>query len=106
MLLGKDDVQLSIAWWDYRMMVQVQIANEELGSNNLFTEHTRPDVDSESACNVFCSLVWVFIAPRMQVTSVCCSECEICCFVSERDVFQESLLFLCFVCLKTLCQSV
>jgi len=82
MLLGKDDVQIFVAWRDYRMMVQIQIDNEELGSSNLFTEHIRPDVDFETACNVFCSLVWIFITPRMQEKSVCCSECEICCFIS------------------------
>ena len=98
-----------IAWWDYRMMVQIRIANEELGSSNLFTEQTRPHFDSETACNVFYSLMWGFITPRMQVTSVCRSRCEICCFVSECDVFQESRPFLCFVqhvYVKTLCQSV
>ena len=109
-LLGEYDVQLSIAWWDYRMTVLIRIADEELGSSNFFTEHTRPDVESEIACNLFCSLVCVFVAPpRMQVTSVCCSRCEICCFIGECDVFQESRLFLCIVQhvhLKTLCQSV
>jgi len=79
---------------DYRMMMQIQTDNEEFGSSNLFTEHTRPDVDFETACNVFCSLVWVSIGPRMQVTCVCCSQCEICCFIGEHEIFQEFLLFL------------
>jgi hypothetical protein len=37
MLLGKYDVQLSIAWWDYRTMVQIHIDKEELESTKLST---------------------------------------------------------------------
>jgi hypothetical protein len=71
MLLGKDGVQLPIAWWYCRKMPQIGIGNDELRPSNLFAEYTRPDVEFEAACNVLCSRVWIFISPVMQVTSVC-----------------------------------
>jgi hypothetical protein len=51
-------------------------------SSNLFAEHTSPDIQFGAVCEMFRSLVWIFIAPSKQMTSVHFTECENYRFIS------------------------